>query len=263
MKKRGVEVVYRPRDDGQHNTLWWPEEKDAFEAFVRDHPRNPLPNRLTWQTDLVGDVNRAHWLVIDNVSEKPDVREPLADLNVFSSAAQPEFGAEVEGQTIKSVMLASTANAFGFKAGDVVTSINGLVPPKDRDLVEWIESCGGRAQLTIKIMRDRKPMELKRLFNPDVLPPLLLFPNRQPIGRVDLARDGNTVTATTRGVGQFTLLISPDAFDFSKPVKVVADGRTAFEGRVGKSLATLMKWAAHDNDRTMLFGAEVTVRLAP
>jgi hypothetical protein len=45
-------------------------------------------------------------------------------------------------------------------------------------------------------------------------------------------------------------------------VKVVADGRTVFDGRVTKNLATLMKWAAHDNDRTMLFGAEIDVRLA-
>ena len=52
-------------------------------------------------------------------------------------------------------------------------------------------------------------------------------------------------------------------FDFSKPVTVVADGKTVFEGRVQKSLATLMKWAARDNDRTMLFGAELKVTLTP
>jgi len=51
-------------------------------------------------------------------------------------------------------------------------------------------------------------------------------------------------------------------FDFSKPVSVIADGKTVFSGRVTKQLATLMKWAAHDNDRTMLFGAEVVVKLA-
>jgi hypothetical protein len=34
-----------------------------------------------------------------------------------------------------------------------------------------------------------------------------------------------------------------------------------FEGRVTRSLPALMKWAARDNDRTLLFGAEVTVKL--
>jgi hypothetical protein len=78
-------------------------------------------------------------------------------------------------------------------------------------------------------------------------------------GRVDLVRAGNTVTARTRGIKEFTLLLSPDQFDFDKNVKVVVNGRVAFDGRVEKSLDTLKKWAARDNDRTMLFGAELKI----
>ena len=83
----------------------------------------------------------------------------------------------------------------------------------------------------------------------------------RPFGRVDLVRTGNVVEATTRDVEEFTLLLSPDAFDFGKPVKVVANGHVVFDGRVAKSVATLMKWAARDNDRTMLFGAELHIKL--
>jgi len=79
-------------------------------------------------------------------------------------------------------------------------------------------------------------------------------------GRVDLVRDGNTVTAATRGVKEFTLLLSPDQFDFDKNVKVIVNGRVAFDARVEKSVATLTKWASRDNDRTMLFGAEIKIR---
>jgi hypothetical protein len=78
-------------------------------------------------------------------------------------------------------------------------------------------------------------------------------------GRVDLVRSGNTVDVKTRGVTHFTLLLSPDQFDFAKPVRVVVNGTTAFDGTVEKSVATLVKWAARDNDRTMLFGAELPV----
>lgn len=82
-------------------------------------------------------------------------------------------------------------------------------------------------------------------------------------GRVDLERKGNTVTATTMGVKAFTLLLSPDVFDFNQPIKVVANGREVFNGRVERSLQTLLKWAARDNDRTMLYGAELHVNLVP
>jgi hypothetical protein len=69
------------------------------------------------------------------------------------------------------------------------------------------------------------------------------------------------VEAVTRGVKAFTLLLSPDQFDFSKPLKVIANGRTVFEGKIEKDLKTLLKYAAADNDRTMLFGAELHITL--
>ena len=83
----------------------------------------------------------------------------------------------------------------------------------------------------------------------------LMFERRRQPGRVDLVRTGNLVEATTSGVRRFTLLLSPDQFDFSQPVRVTVNGRPAFEGRVEPSTNTLLKWAARDNDRTMLFGA--------
>jgi hypothetical protein len=172
MRRAGVEIVYRPQPEGEHNTSWWPDEKEAFEAFVSQHPRQPFPDRLTWETDGAEATARAHWLVIDRHGDASGSAQALPDLNQFAR-----------------------------------------------------------------------------------------FPRQGRSGRVELVREGNTVRLTTRGVSGITLLLSPDAFDFSRPVTVEADGRQLFQGSVTKSLATLMKWAARDNDRTMLFGAEVTLTL--
>ena len=87
----------------------------------------------------------------------------------------------------------------------------------------------------------------------------LLYERTRPSGRVDIVRDQNTFEARTRGVRQFTLLLSPDVVDFSKAVRVMVNGRAVFEGMVARDVATLLKWAAHDNDRTMLYGAELSV----
>lgn len=163
LKRGGVALDYRPQPEAGHNTAWWPEVKDAFETFVREHPRKPLPDVLTWETSRTTAGNRAHWLIIE-----------------------PQMA---------------------------------------------------------------------------VGPPCHLFARAAPTGRVDLTRSGNTVTATTRGVAAFTLLLSPDQFDFARPVKVVANGRTVFDGKVEKQLRTLLTFAAVDNDRTMLFGAELRIDL--
>jgi hypothetical protein len=175
-----VSIEYHPQPDAGHNTAWWPTMKDVFEKFVTNHPRDPHPDKLIWETVNVAEHNRAHWLVIDQLGNQPDDAPGLPDLN---------------------------------------------------------------------IMRDG-------------ISAFPLFRRPKPSGRVELVRNGNTVQATARGVAAFTLLLSPDKFDFNQPVKVVANGRTVFEGRVERNLQALMKWAARDNDRTMLYGAELKVKLA-
>jgi len=76
-----------------------------------------------------------------------------------------------------------------------------------------------------------------------------------------VARKGNTIEASTNRVTAFTLLLSPDVFDFDQPIQVVANGTQVFNARVERNVKTLLKWAAADNDRTMLYGAEVQIKL--
>lgn len=98
-------------------------------------------------------------------------------------------------------------------------------------------------------------------YGPNDFVALPLFERHQRSGRVDLTRTGNSVEAISRGVTDFTLLISPDAFDLSKPITVTANGKTVFDAKVQSSTATLLKWAARDNDRTMLYAAEIPIKL--
>jgi predicted esterase len=88
-----------------------------------------------------------------------------------------------------------------------------------------------------------------------------LFPRSRASGRVDVTRKGNTFEARTRGVKRFVLLLSPDAIDFSQPVLVSVNGRAAFKGSVAKDPAVLLKWAARDNDRDVLYAAELEVEV--
>jgi len=176
----GTEVVYHPQPTAGHNTDWWPTEKDSFEQFVREHPRDPLPDRLSWETDRTDRYNRAQWLIVDELGAVPG-EAPLPDTNLM----ELEIGSR-------------------------------------------------------KITTD-------------------VFPRTEPPGRVDLVRTGNAIEASTTGVRAFTLLLSPDELDFAAPVKVLTNGHVAFDGKVQKSVPTLLKWAARDNDRTMRFGAEIKI----
>ena len=145
---------------------WYPQEAENVAAFIRDHPRDALPDRLSWETERTNRYQRHSWLLITGLGP-------------------------VEGESD--------------------------------------------------------------------FPPVDIFPHRQPSGRVDLVRRGNTVHARTRGVRRFTLLLSPAEFDLSKPIIVMTNGVTAFEGMVEPDLATLLRWAARDRDRTALFAVELEI----
>jgi predicted esterase len=149
----GVEIEFHSHPGG-HNTRWWNGKQEAIDAFVSSHPRNPLPDRLVWETERTDRFPRIHWLVIDELEE-------------------------------------------------------------------------GAAS-----------------------------------GKVTLIRRDNRVEARSRGVARFRLLLSPRQFDLSRPIEVVTNGVTSHRGTVERSPEALLRWTARDNDRTMLFAAELSIQVA-
>ena len=81
-------------------------------------------------------------------------------------------------------------------------------------------------------------------------------------GTVWATRDGNTVSVLAYRVRAFRVLLSPDEFDFTQPIRIEVNGAAAFEGLVTPSVETLLEWAGRDQDRTMLYAAELVIELA-
>ena len=82
MRRAGVTPVFTVERNDKHDTHWWPEERAAYETFVHDHPRQPHPARLSWETDRRDRFNRVRWLIIDKFGvQKSD--QPLEDVNVY------------------------------------------------------------------------------------------------------------------------------------------------------------------------------------
>jgi len=160
-----------------------------------------------------------------------------------------------------SISQGSNAEKLGLARFDLVLNINGWPVGDDMDNV-LEQCCTAGKPIRVAVSRDKQTVELKGLYQPstELESTMTLLPRRQSrSGRVDLVKTGNTVRATTSGVAEYTLLISPDQFKFGEPVTVITNGQVSFTGVVEKSLPTLLKWAARDDDRTMLFGAEIHV----
>ncbi len=96
-------------------------------------------------------------------------------------------------------------------------------------------------------------------FTPGLQKQYELYGRQRPSGRVDALRRGNAFELKTQYVRELTLLLHAEEIDFSKDVEVMANGKVVFRGKVARDVATLMKWAARDDDRTMLYGAELKI----
>jgi hypothetical protein len=147
--------------------------------------------------------------------------------------------------------------------GDSFVEIDGSPVKDGGDIARRLQAWDLGDSVRLVVRRAGRRVALEGRFEPDEveLPPTPLFPRRKPSGRVDLVRRGNTVEASTQGVRAFTLLLSPSVFNFRQPIVVVANGRTVFDGMVEPSVATMLKWAAADDDRTMVFGVELPIDL--
>ena len=178
----GAKIEFRHQPDSGHDLKWWPKEAEALNRFIAENPRDPLPERLAWETETTDRYNRNHWLLITELGGVAG--EP--DLPSFDTVLQPG----TEDETVAA------------------------------------------------------------------------FHHSKPSGRVEVIRRGNTIASRTEGVVEFHLLLSPDEIDFSAPLVVRINGQEVFSGDIPQSLDTLMHWAALDNDRTMLFTAEVKLDVA-
>jgi dienelactone hydrolase len=261
LKKGGVELVYRPQPDAAHDTSWWPDVRESFEQFAAGHPRRPLPDQLTWES---GEVpSRAHWVVIDRLAPRRADDPMLPDVNKKPTAPAPDFGIRSVGTRINRVLKGSNAEQIGLQSGDMVAAINNQPTTAATDVGDLLRGFPPGRPILLAVARGSQSIRLTGRYAPTVIAgeAEAMFPPALASGRVDLARSGNRVEAKTAGVGALTLLLSPDQFDLDRPVMVVVNGRTVFDGTVPKNLRTLLAWAGRDNDRTLLFAAELPIEV--
>jgi hypothetical protein len=265
LRSGGVDLVYRPQPTAAHDTSWWPDIKEAFERFVADHPRAPLPDVLTWESGPPNLPSRAHWLVIERLAPERAGEPSLADVNAMSKRGVPEFGMRASGTRINRVIRGSNAEQIGLRPDDVVVTINNQPAAPGTDVADLLRSYPAGRPLLLTVERSGGLARVTGRYAPTVLAgeSNAMFPRQRESGRVDLVRSGNRVEVKSRGVAAFTLLLSAEQFDLNRAVMVVVNGRAIFDGIVQRDIRTLLKWAARDNDRTMLFAAELAVTIAP
>ncbi len=268
-REAGVFLDFRPQPEAGHDLSWWESEAEAIDAFMDNARRQPAPPRVSWETERTDRYNRAHWLVIDELGSAQG--EPgLGSFNTIADPASGQplgismIGELVDGSGIRVFEIedGSIASDSGMRDNDTIVEIEGREAPTVEDLKNALIGFAPGDSLSLVVERDGVQEAVALVYPPTAAPRTrTAFPRQRPSGRVELSQQGNRVEAYTRGVLRFTLLLSPEQFDFTQPITVEANGTTVFEGPVEPDVPTLLRWAAIDQDRTMLFGAALEIEL--
>ena len=264
LHRAGAEIVFRPKPEAGHDTSWWPAEANNIKAFLAAHPRDPLPDRLSWESEDLDRYGRNHWLLITALGTA-EGEASLDDFNTLDYPPTLGFQPDpksTEGIVITKVHRDSIAAAAGLRKGDVIVEAAGS-PTRT---VEQLASAVGEANTwgkAFEMLVHRGGSQLPLTFRLPAEPPAnqvtLAFHHRANSGRIELERRGNVIDVRTQGVRRYKLLLSPQELDFELPITVLTNGRTSFEGRIELDAGTLLRWAATDQDRSMLFAAELEI----
>ena len=269
-KEAGSNVDFIPKPDAGHDLSWFDEEATNIEIFINSVRRTPFPKRLSLETESTREFNRTHWLIINELGavtgessfdeyDQVTVPGPRTPLGI-NTVGEVENGL---GLKVLEVGRPSLAAEAGLDVNDIIVDIGGIPTPTADAAREAIlgASPGDSLSVTvdregvIKILTLKFPSQQQGFSRP-------AFSRNQVAGRVDLQREGNRVILSTRGVKRLSLLLSREQFDFSKPVTVVVNDRVAFKEFVTPSVATLLRWATVDWDRSMLVDVELEIDVA-
>lgn len=169
LARLGAEVELRVRAEAGHDTRWWPEERAGFEAFVEAHPRDPHPDRLSWQTERVDRYHRIHWLVVGALG-RGEGDAVFAEDNALESGGRAArlfrrtrpagrvdvtrrgnaFEASTRGVRAFTLLLSPDEVDFARPVTVTVngrTAFRGRVEPDVRTLLEWAARDGDRTML--------------------------------------------------------------------------------------------------------------------
>ena len=270
-QQAGVFLDFRPQPEAGHDVSWWDDEKEAMDAFLRERVRRPLPARLSWETERTDRYNRAHWLVITAlgaVDGEPDLDpyNTIVDQSTGMPLGIDRIGQMVDGSGLRVLEVGpdSMASAAGMVNDDTIVEVAGRTGPSVEDLREALVGFAPGQRIPLVVLRGGARIPLVLDYPAGAAPRgRQAFPRTGPPGRVELDQRRNAVTAYTRGVRRFRLLISPEQFDFTQPITVTVNGVTAFDGMVEPDIAALLRWAAVDQDRTAMFGAELDIDVPP
>jgi len=259
----GAPYVWRELTGFGHDPSYLATEREPIWAWEQKVTRTPHPTTIVWE-GTASAPSRVHGLGRVVVAER-EGGSAFPDVNPLLPPGRPKLGITLdqeftgEGVRIAAVAKGSPAEAAGLEAGDVLVGFDDAKIAGPRELRTALGAKKPGDGVRLKARRGEAVVEKTATF-PDAKPEPA-FQRGAPWGAIEIVQKGNAFAVTTRNVSGFELWLGLGTLDFAAPVVVTVDGREAFRGIVAHDLAFLLERAVEDDDRTMLYGAGLSIEV--
>jgi len=258
---------------GGHTPSYFEDQAEAFATFIMGARRDPLPDRIEWATAHV-ETGAAQWAEITaiGVGEDDAAADAVPDIQVLSTPGRVLIGIGVDreytgvGVRVTSVDARRPAGDLGLQVGDVLTRVDDTPIKNLGDLRKALGKKRFGDELRVDILRDGsgdgEPVE--PILASTVIPPFVAEPSYardRETAWFSLARDGNTVNVTSRGVRGLRLHLSDAQFDFEKEVVVIVNGVERARAKPVADVRRIVESWAKEADPGRLLSATLDVSI--
>jgi hypothetical protein len=268
LRRYGTSIEWSNYPHAGHDDAYRHIENPRILHFLAEAVRNPRTSGLTWET-ASPETGRCDWVRVDETKDVGNNAGPEISNFAFSRPPNCAFALDTTfqgpGIRIASLEAGSVLAIAGLKAGDVITRMEGLPIKNDADLREvyfnkLLAKLPGD-EFTGEYLRDGRAQSYKVAAPRAAAVPL--YPRQKPSGLIRVHADGNRVDVQVRGVARYSLFLNSQQFDFTRPLQVITNGSQSFNAVPAADLGFMLRQAAADDDRTMVYRGIVQVVVAP
>jgi len=273
LKAAGADITWEDLPYAEHNPgAVLPDRWEDLRTFWKEHPRDPLPRTITWESAVPALDGRFGWVEIVEVDEHAPSDESLKPSRLKDPAGRPLLGIQLNrehrgpGIKIELVTEDSAAAEAGFQVGDVILKVDGAALEGQQAFTVLRRALGTMTNRegVFTVKRGDEELEIqcqpRVAKNTDAKRPKALGYGL-PSGRIEASvAAGNRIDVKTRHVGLLKLHLAPGLVDLTKPVTVFVNGKQRFVARPTGNVAYVLGEAVRGGPGAPAWQAAILLR---
>lgn len=259
----GANIMYRIYNGIGHSFPYLEKESPNIINFFKANSRNPLPNKLTWET-VHQEQGRINWLAITAVDSTLQKQEWHKDYNLKLTDDRVTFGFRTDrkfkGDGIRIDKISGKkylCGKLGMLDGDIIIKINDTKIDSTIKMSSLKKEIHRGDSISFTVLRDEKELVFNgKLADPEQYD---LFTRKEKSGKINAHFIANTFHIQASRISSFSIYIHPAMVQLSQPIKIIVNGKEVYNKKIEMDVEFLINNYNINKDKALLYVNKIDV----